>query len=199
VEVAKQGFEAYTDLLGARDNLARIYGQVALLPVLLLWIYVFWLVVLFGVEVAFLVHNHGSLLDAQRRLATDPDAARRQPDGFFALAVLGLIIEHHERGRGPLSAAALSELSGADPRHLQVVLDVLEEGALIVETADKGFLPARPAAQISASEVLRLWRDKAAPAVFGPARGSLQMALAAVDHALMGNLSSHGRQGGGRA
>ena len=36
-ETAKSGFTLYTDLLGTRDSMARLYGSVAFLPVFLIW------------------------------------------------------------------------------------------------------------------------------------------------------------------
>ncbi len=189
-EVAKLGFGEYLDVFGARDNLAVVYGSVAFLPVFLIWTYVVWLVVLFGVEVAFLVQHHGNLLDAQRRLAIDPHAGRRQPDAFFALGVMAVIAEHWMEGRGPVAPREIGAATGADPRHVQTVLDVLEEAGLLVETDEKRVLPARPPSDIPASAVLAAWRDRAAPEVHGPASGVVQMALSAVDHAVAGRLDA---------
>lgn len=189
-EAAKIGFGEYLDVFGTRDNLAVVYGSVAFLPVFLLWTYVVWLVVLFGVEVAFLVQHHGSLLDAQRRLAVDPHAGRRQPDAFFALGVMSVVADHWVGGHGAMSAERVGEATGADPRHVQSVLEVLEESGLLVESEGKRYLPARPPGDIAASVVLQAWRQRAAPAVHGPASGVVQMALSAVDHAVVGRLDA---------
>lgn len=76
-EIAKSGFGAYTDLLGTRHSMARIYGSVGFLPVFLLWLYLSWWVVLFGVELAWFLEYRHSLVEAQRRRAVDPHAGRR--------------------------------------------------------------------------------------------------------------------------
>ena len=189
-EAAKIFFGLYLDVFGTRDNLAVVYGSVAFLPVFLIWTYVVWLVVLFGVEVAFLVQHHGSLVDAQRRLAVDPHAGRRQPDAFFALGVMAVVAEHWIEGNGAISTRRVGEATGADLRHVQSVLDVLEESGLLVESEDKRYLPARPPGDIPASVVLAAWRERAAPEVHGPASGVVQMALSAVDHAVAGRLDT---------
>jgi membrane protein len=189
-EAAKGGFGLYLDVFGTRNNLAVVYGSVAFIPVFLVWTYVVWLVVLFGVEVAFLVQHHGSLLDAQRRLAIDPHARRRHPDAFFALGVMAVVAEHWLEGHGPASPDEISMATGAAPRHVQSVLDLLEESDLLVETEGKRYMPARPPHDLPASEVLAAWRERAAPEVHGPASGVVQMALSAVDHAVAGRLDT---------
>jgi len=187
-ECGKLGFGAYIDLLGARDNLTRLYGSVALLPVFLVWTYVLWMILLFGVEIAFLVSNHGSLIEAQRRLAVDPHARRRQPDGFFAVGVMAVIAQHYLSGRGAMDVSEVIAATGADPRHVHLCLDVLEDVGLLVESDAKRYIPARPPERIPASEVLWAWRTHAAPEAYGPAAGAIRVVLSAVDVALAGNL-----------
>jgi membrane protein len=65
-EVLKRGVAVYlVDLMFRRY--AGIYGALALLPLLLLWIYVTWLVVLLGAEVAYAVQNFHYLDTLDRR------------------------------------------------------------------------------------------------------------------------------------
>jgi len=189
-EVAKYGFGAYLDVFGTRDNLAVVYGSVAFLPVFLIWTYVVWLVVLFGVEVAFLVQHHGSLVDAQRRLAVDPHAGRRQPDAFFALGVLAVFAESWSEGGGPVSVRQVGQATGADLRHVQTALDVLEESGFLVQTAGKDYMLVKDHERIPASVVMSSWRERAAPEVHGAAAGVVQMALSAVDHAVSARLGT---------
>ena len=56
--------------------MTMIYGQMSILPIFLLWIYLVWILVLVGVEIAYLVDNYGLLLERQRRLVTDPIHSR---------------------------------------------------------------------------------------------------------------------------
>jgi len=192
-EFAKIGFWAYTDLLGTRDNLTVIYGSVAFLPAFLLWLQLSWLVVLFGVEVAYLTEHRGVLVDDQRRRAMDRHAHRRQPDGFFALALISTICDHFASGAGPMTPAQLTEATGADPRHVAHTVDVLEDLGLLVATDDGGLVPGRPPERIAPAEVLRGWRGLAAPAIRGPATGAVRMGMVALDSALGGGLDHLGR------
>ncbi len=189
-EAAKLGFGVYLDVFGTRDNLAVIYGSVAFLPVFLIWTYVVWLVVLFGVEVAYLMQHHGSLVDAQRRVAADPHAQRRAADGFFALAVMTTLTERYLNGQGPIGATELAHEMGADPRHVSTVIDVLRDASLLVVTDDRRVTPARAPDRIPASAVLEAWREHAAPRVHGPAAMTMRAAFSAVDRAAGGRLGT---------
>lgn len=189
-EAAKLGFGVYLDVFGTRDNMAVIYGSVAFLPVFLIWTYVVWLVVLFGVEVAYLMQHHGSLLDAQRRVAADRNAQRRTADGFFALAVMTALTERFLDGRGPAVPGRLADEMGADPRHVQGVIDVLKDAGIVVLTDDRRVAPARAPDRIAASTVLEAWREHAAPKVHGPAAMTMRAAFSAVDRAAGGRLGS---------
>ena len=183
-EAAKIGFAAYTAIFGAKNSLAQVYGSVAFLPVFLTWIYLSWLVVLFGVEIAYLVQHHRSLLDDQRRRAADPHAPRRQPDGFFGLAMVTAISEQYELGRGGPTLEDLAERTGTDPLHVQFALDVLEDAGLILRSVDGRLMPARPASQISAAEVVQRWRELAAPRLRGPGLGAVRLALSTLEASL---------------
>ena len=198
-EAAKLGFGIYLDVFGTRDSMTVIYGSVAFLPVFLIWTYVVWLVVLFGVEVAYLTQHHGSLVDAQRRLAVDPHAPTRSADGFFALSVMAVISERYLAGRGPADVQRIAEETGADPRHVQKVVTVLAAEGLLLFTDDRKVMPGRPPADLPASVILLAWRRRAAPAVHGPAAGAMHAALSAMDHALAGNLDALSTLGESRA
>jgi membrane protein len=162
-ELAKSGFIAYTTLFGTRDTMTVLYGSLGFLPVFLLWLYVAWLVVLVGVEIAYHVEHWKPLMDAQRRRAADPHDERRQPDGFFALYVMSAITERYARGEGPATIEYLSDDLRAYPNHIQLVADVLVDAKLLVETEDQALVPARPPHMIEAKDVIRAWRELAVP------------------------------------
>ena len=183
-ESAKLGFGVYLDVFGTRDNLAVIYGSVAFLPVFLIWTYLSWLVILFGVEVAYFVQHQSALLDAQRRVAVDRFARRRSPDGFFALAVMEELIERYRDGAGPPKASSLADSLRANPRHVLTVVDVLKDAGLVVMTDDRRIVPACSFERITPSRILHAWRDHAAPTIRGTRAAAVHTAFAAVDRAL---------------
>ena len=56
----------------SRQNL--IYGALALLPALMAWFYLAWLVFLLGAQVAFVVQNYSRLLDLRRMALAESEA-----------------------------------------------------------------------------------------------------------------------------
>lgn len=89
LEVAKRLIAFY---LGSFDSYQRIYGQVAFIPILLLWIYFAWMAILLGASFA-------SSLSAFRY----QPAAMRLPAGFEAFALLRLLgrfVQARRDGRG---------------------------------------------------------------------------------------------------
>ena len=58
-EASKFAFGKYVEFSG-KDSYARLYGSLALIPLFLLWVYFSWLIVLFGVQLAYqLQHGRG--------------------------------------------------------------------------------------------------------------------------------------------
>ncbi len=168
-EAAKSGFTLYTDLLGTRDSMARLYGSVAFLPVFLIWLNVLWLVVLMGVELAYVVDKGSQLLDVQRERAIDPYALRRQPDGLFAVGILLALYETTEHG--PASERKIAEAAGVPRHHTRATLEVLEDAGVVTREREHRWWPAHPAEDITASEVLRAWQGLAAPLWVGTSTG----------------------------
>jgi len=164
-EVAKSGFTAYTTLMGTQDSMAGVYGSLAFLPVFLLWLQIVWMVVLIGVELAFITENYHQLVDAQRRDIGDPNSRHRRADGFFGLGLLGVIARAWKDHQPTFDTDRLSAETGADPRHVQAALDALEAGGLLTQTEDKHYVMARAPDQLTAAEVLECWRRISAPAV----------------------------------
>jgi YihY family inner membrane protein len=162
-EGAKQGFGVYTGMLGASDNLARIYGSLAFLPIFLLWLYVLWIIILFGVKLAFLVEHYRPLVDEQRRQVLDVHAPHRRPDSAFGLQVMLVVAARYLDGEGGSCTEDVADRLGTSLLHVQTAMDVLEDAGLLVETTDGRFLPTVPPSRQTGAEVVQAWRRLAAP------------------------------------
>jgi len=115
-------FEGAKQLLGwyvaSVPSFSAVYGAFATVPILLLWIYLGWVIVLLGAVIAAYAPS------LQMRVST-----REALPGWrfeLALAVLRLLAAArggHERG---LSLAGLATVLRADPLQLEPVVDLLE-------------------------------------------------------------------------
>jgi membrane protein len=114
VEVAKEGLALYVREM---PGFSTIYGAFATLPLLLLWVYLLWVVILLGAVVAAYAPTLSS------PIARRPD----QPGERFTLAVemlVRLAAARHTDTHG-LSARALAAALRADPLRVEPILDLL--------------------------------------------------------------------------
>jgi len=138
----------------------QIYGTLAVVPLFFLWIWVTWVFVLFGCELAGVVQNYADLaraeaLERQRRLGGWP-----APD-FAALVALAICARRFRDGAGPTPLNVLVEGTGLEHRGLQELLGRLEAAGLVARTpppsalpAEVAFLPARDPGRITAADVM---------------------------------------------
>lgn len=187
---ASMAFQLYLRVFAPGDPVRLIYGSLGVLPVFLLWLYVVWLMVLLGVEVAAVAQDHRSMMEAERDAAFDARAGRdTSPEIDVALWVLACIADHWEQGAGPVTAEQLSEQAGASARDLSRVLRVLDDAGYVA-WSEEGWLLARPARSIALREVVTAWREMASPVglrddvlaavrseLDGPVRGTLAEAV----------------------
>jgi len=163
-EAAKYGFTAYMNLLGTKDNMTVVYGAVAFLPIFLLWLNVLWMVVLMGVELAFVMQNHRTLVEAQAERAGDPHAALRHPGGLFAVCVMVALAQEEalsEDESGDVMAVA--RRCGVWSGHVQDTLNVLETAELVRRTPDSGYALVQPCEDLTVAEVLGHWFEIGSP------------------------------------
>ncbi len=113
-EAAKEGLAWYVD---AVPTFSAVYGAFATVPILLLWIYLGWVVVLLGAVIAAYAPS------LQMRVVT----RARTPGWRFelALAVLQRLHDARRAGRGGLALEALAQDLRADPLQLEPVVDML--------------------------------------------------------------------------
>ncbi len=114
LELAKRGLAWY---LNSMPGISMIYGAFATLPILLLWIYLSWLVVLFGAVIAAYAPS------LQMNLVRQSDA----PGQRFALAVVLLRELQRVRSHAPhgLTIAQFSASQRIDPLQVEPLMELL--------------------------------------------------------------------------
>ena len=115
------GFELAKKLLGwylkQVPSYAMIYGALAAVPILLIWIYLAWVIVLLGAVVA----AYAPSLRMRVKRWPDGPGARLQ----LALAVLRQLAKARVAGVRGSSASELSEALRTDPLQIEPILDLL--------------------------------------------------------------------------
>ena len=149
-ELAKNGFASS---IGLSVRYSAIYGSLALVPLLLIWIYITWIIVLLGLEMAF-THQHFAALLRSRAVG--------RHDAYDSVAT-GLqlflhVAKRFHEGRQPPSPDELSRrfllATGAVDAHLER----LEKAGLIrrvaVNSQGEGVVPARSLDEVRVADVI---------------------------------------------
>ncbi|MBL9103581.1 MAG: YihY/virulence factor BrkB family protein [Myxococcales bacterium] len=164
-ELGKRGFTVY---LGTITTYEGTYGALAILPVFCVWAYVSWLIVLFSVELTFVVQH----LPLVRREGYVPPKAREDADigvgaARLACRVVLAVCDHYDRHGTGLSARTLVARFQVDSARLSSILTALEHAGILLAVAEpeSAFVPGRPLDHIRVLEIMRMFasRDVEAP------------------------------------
>lgn len=130
----------------------RLYGAVGLLPLLLIWIWVAWMIVLIGAEVSYTFQNLARLTAIERRRRLAPFV---QP-GLLALALVLRAAESFRAGKGAVTAAELAETAGLPDQLWSRLIALLLEKKILVQAGREahGFTLARPCESLRVGEIL---------------------------------------------
>ena len=171
-ELAKRGMAWYVSLV---PTYSVIYGAFATLPILLLWVYLSWVIVLLGAVIAAYAPS------LAMRVVRLPD---RPGERFaLALALLQALDQSHGSGQPGLSAEALAGALRVDPLQVEAVLDELLSlgwcGRLDEEGAQRHVLLINPAQTPAQPLIDRLLlRDQRRTQAFRRRAGVAAMSLA---------------------
>jgi len=142
----------------ARAAVTTLYGALALLPLLLLLIWGMWLVVLFGLELAYTLNAmKGREFKRLRHKLHDCPLV----DPLVLLPVSAQIASAFQRGE-PCTEDELGRRTRLPPRALAKLLEALKGAGLVHALAGKqagAWVLARPAERIRVADVLQAARD----------------------------------------
>jgi membrane protein len=150
-----------------------VYGPLALIPLMLIWIYVSWWLVLLGAELANAIQNL-KLLEAEERRHSDDEPI----NGLVAAQLLAYIAANFETGGRGVDRATLSREFGLSVEVIDRIATRLRSRRLLAQVAGdrEGFIPGRPAARITLDDVLAAFRStdlEAAPERISPQLAAL--------------------------
>ena len=153
------------------------------MPLFLLGLYLSWLILLFGSQVAYVFQNRGAYL--QERQAESIHQNGRE---FAALRLVTSIGLAFQRGERPLAAGQLANQLGIPPRLAANLLRSLATAGLLHETAgsDATYVPARPLTEMTVQAILlaiRTAHGRDLATAEDPGRVPVAHALDAVRHA----------------
>jgi len=138
------------------QSYSGVYGSLGLIPLLLIWIYASWLLVLLGVEIAFAMQNLRLLEAEDRRQSGDAPI-----NGLLAAQLLAMVAGAHEVSGRAIAKTNLVTEFGLAVDVVDRVVERLKARGLIAEVHGdiNGYIPGRAAAAITLDEVLSAFRS----------------------------------------
>lgn len=193
-ELAKWGFNQYVNLV-LLDSYNRLYGALGIIPIVLLWIYITWIVILIGSEVSYCHQHMAQLIKFDTPLEESLSERGKQSDRrvynvMVGLDVLSPVVNAFARGHGGVSEAQLVVASGQDVEVVREVVDRLirKKVLLVVGKGNRSrrtVVPARPLEAITLSSVLKSFYEQDVSE--DPVIGELRVAhTAAMDELMEG-------------
>jgi membrane protein len=140
-----------------------IFGSIAFLPLLMVWLYFCWAIILFGAEVAY-AHQTLPLYRREVRGAPAGAAARES----IGLAIAIELARAFRDGRAPWSVDALSDFLDVPLRTVREVTGELESVGILVPCAGEpvgGYQIGRPLERIHIDDVLTAVRGSRSAAI----------------------------------
>jgi membrane protein len=148
-QIAQWGYIAFQVGMA---NAQAIYGALAQLPVLMLWIYVSWVTTLLGAEVAYACQHVTTYFPA--RLVHCASVYVRE---WLAHTLYFSLVRAFMEGTGTWSAVTFAQQHHLPLRLLHEILTPLQEAGLLVETATSPdhYVPGRDPASITPWHLLQ--------------------------------------------
>ncbi len=146
---------AFAVFVVSSNKYAAVYSGLAILILFMIWLYLSWLILLFGASVAFYIQRPEYLYAK----GGEPRLSNRMRERL-GLSVMSLVAGRFMAGRPTPSLQEFTQLLGVPTHTLLVVIEALENRNLVVQTGDEppAYLPARDLALITVSQILETVR-----------------------------------------
>ena len=177
--VAAAGLELGRNFLGFYMERAftvnRLYGSLGLVPLFMFWVYAMWLMVLFGLQVASLLHI--LLRYESRRIALGGGHAVVDPT--LAVGAMEWVCARHRTGL-KADVGGLAATLDIDPATAARLASRLAKAGLLLHFSDEGVIvPARPPEMMRVADALAVGIDMASQGRSGTAGGIVERLRAA--------------------
>ncbi len=147
---------AFAAFIVTSSKYAAIYSGFAIVILLLIWLYLNWLVLLLGAQVAFYIQYPQYLTRYPLQLRLSNRLRER-----LALQLMYMVAEHHLGQREPLTAQQLVRRLGLPMQQIDQVLQIMLDAGFIAPTAEEppAYLPRRDVGSITLAELFRVVRS----------------------------------------
>ena len=147
---------AFAAFIASSSKYAAIYSGFAIMILLLIWLYLNWLILLLGAQVAFYMQYPQYMTREPVQLRLSNRLRER-----LALQIMFMVAEHHIHNRAPWTSEALVHHLGLPMQPIHHVLQLMVSSEFLAETSDEppAYLPRRDVETISLSELYEVVRS----------------------------------------
>ena len=171
IEVGKSGFGVYMSLAfttNTHSNYNILYGFLGIIPVMLLWIYLTWMMILFAVEMGYCMQNMRSL---RMRMCLDTNSSESESWVFLGpyapLEILSALVRNLCAGHDPMTAEEISVECIYPIQAVEAVLARLQNINIVKKVESEfasTYILARPLDTIAMSDIMKAF-DESTPRV----------------------------------
>jgi membrane protein len=148
--IAVHGYAYYSALA---LEYSKIYGSLGVVPILLLWIWLTWLIVLFGAEVAAAVQYAPTA-----PLVADVRPASQSLRELLALRIMAAVARRYDAGTAPATIDDLCADTHAPSRLAVDVVRQLREAGLLLESTDGKLVMTVDPKRLAPADILQALR-----------------------------------------
>lgn len=149
-EAAKWGFTQYLGF-ATNSTYATLYGSLALIPLFMLWVFLTWLIVLFGLQVAYGVQMLEDGVPQEDAAADGPSLVLAGPGVMIDAAAV--VAARFAMGKAARSSDIASELALASDQSARILEALAGAGFVRELDGEGGFTLARPAERIRLADL----------------------------------------------
>jgi membrane protein len=161
---------------------SRMYGSLGLIPVLMAGLYLSWVILLFGAQIAYAFQNRKIYLQ-EKAMETVPQRDRE----ILALRLMSSIGRRFYRREKPAAIQEISDELEIPSKLVQQVLQRLLDAQIVTEVSGAAaFVPARPLETITAHDILmalRAGHGESPPAFGSPCTREVLDEFEKIEHA----------------
>lgn len=147
----------FAALVAASTKYTAIYSGFAIVVMALMWLYISWLILLLGAQIAFYYQNPEFLRSGRKRVELAGLLREK-----LALSTMYLLAAAYYEGRNEWTLNKLASHFGVPAKAFSSVTSALEERGLIVATENEQLMPGRALDTILLTDVLAAVRDSTA-------------------------------------
>lgn len=145
----------FAKFVASSSNYTAVYSSFAILFFFMIWLYLAWLILLTGSQVAFYLQHPKLVQFAGRPISLSP--RQREREGLWLMTV---IARRYCNNQPALTLIEMEEYTGLTNKMVQSLLKALEQAGFIVEVASKdlAYIPAKDVSTVKVADILHCLR-----------------------------------------